>query len=277
MDLGLRNAAVLVSGGTKGIGYSTALAFAREGARVAITGRDQAAIAKTVDELRAAGAPDCFGVRCTLPDLREIETVFAALDERWGMLNTLVNVAGPTDGGRFGKEFVDLDEDDWDYFLQMGIMSVVRCTRLAIPLMRKAEWGRIIIVSSQSARIADSTQAGYMTAKAAINALAKNIAWGLAKDNILVNSVTPGAIATEATAAYMNLMGGAETGYDPTDLVSVGDFIAKVSGPRSRGVIGRAADPAEIVPPIVLLGSPLNSFMVGSNIAIDGGTDFSTG
>ncbi|WP_083276774.1 SDR family NAD(P)-dependent oxidoreductase [Sphingobium phenoxybenzoativorans] len=277
MDLGLRDAAVLISGGTKGVGFSTALSFAREGAKVAITGRDQKVIDDTLAALRDAGSPDCFGIRCVLPDLSEIEKVFDAIEHHWGKLNVLINVAGPTDGSRFGKEFVDVSEDDWEYFIQMGIMSVVRCTRLAIPLMRKAEWGRIVIVSSQAARIATPTQTAYMTAKAALNAFSKNIGLGLAKENILVNSVTPGVIATEAMIEFMGLRGGSENGYDPTNLVSVADFIADNESPRARGAIGRAASSEEIVPAILLLGSKLNTYMVGSNIAIDGGTDYSTG
>ena len=116
-----------------------------------------------------------------------------------------------------------------------------------------------------------------MTVKAGLNALSKNLAWTYAKENILINSVTPGSVATDAMAAWMTATGGVARGYDPQDLVSVGNFIAEYVGPRARGVIGRAATPDEIAPQIVLLGSKLSSFIVGSNVAIDGGSDFSTG
>ena len=259
------------------MGRASAMAFAREKARVVVTGRDQASLDETVEQLLEAGAPDAFGVRCELPRLVEIEGLFRAIDSRWGHLNTLVNMAGPTDGSHFGHEFHDLSEASWEYFFQMGIMSVVRCTRLAIPLMRTAGWGRVVNISSQSARIASTTECAYMTVKAGLNALSKNLAWTYAKENILINSVTPGSVATDAMAAWMTATGGVARGYDPQDLVSVGNFIAEYVGPRARGVIGRAAAPDEIAPQIVLLGSKLSSFIVGSNVAIDGGSDYSTG
>ena len=275
MDLGLNGAAVCISGGTKGMGYATALAFARERARVVVTGRDRIRLDHTVARLLEAGAPDAFGVRCELPRLDEIEALFQTIERRWGELNTLVNMAGPTEGSHFDREFAETTDESWEYFFQMGIMSVVRCTRLAIPLMRKAGWGRVINVSSQSARIAGSRECGYMTVKAGLNALSKNVAWTYAKEDILVNSITPGAVATEAMTERMVSTGAVAQGYDPQDLVSVGRFIAEYVGPRARGIIGRAGLPEEIAPQIVLLGSKLSSFIVGSNVAIDGGSDFS--
>jgi 3-oxoacyl-[acyl-carrier protein] reductase len=112
MDLGLKGAAVCVSGGTKGLGRAAALAFAREGARVAVAGRSQDALEATVALLREAGAPDAFGVITDLRRPESIERLFAEIEARWGELNTLVNMAGPTDPSP-GRDFTEVPDDAW--------------------------------------------------------------------------------------------------------------------------------------------------------------------
>jgi len=273
MDFGLNGAAVCISGGTKGLGREAALAFAREGARVAVTGRGADALARTISDLRQAGAPDAFGVQCDVGDLASIEAAFDQIDGRWGELNTLINMAGPTDPSP-GADFSEVPDEAWSHYLEVGIMSVVRCTRAAVPLMRKAGWGRVVNISSVSSRIGSAFEAPYVTAKSGLNGLTKNMAWALAKENILINAVTPGVFTTEALRDYMQITGAAEK-YDPENLADVWSWMREVQGGRHGGVIGRVALPEEINPLLLLLGSPANSYIVGANIPIDGGTDFS--
>lgn len=173
MDLGLSGAAVCVSGGTKGLGREAALAFAREGARVVVSGRGAEALDRTVAALREAGAPDAFGVQVDLRQPDSIESLFAEIRGRWGGLNTLINMAGPTDPSP-GRDFTEVPDEAWRYYFDVGIMSVVRCTRAAVPLMRAAGWGRVINISSVSARVGIPLEAPYMTAKAGLAALSKN-------------------------------------------------------------------------------------------------------
>src|SRR4051794_26513830 len=96
MDLGLGGAAVVVGGGTKGMGRAAAECFAAEGARVCVLGRGKDAIDATVDALLAAGAPDAFGVSCDLTMPSSVSAAFEVIGSRWeGGLNVLVNAAGP--------------------------------------------------------------------------------------------------------------------------------------------------------------------------------------
>ncbi len=275
MDLGLTGAAVCVSGGTKGLGREAALAFAREGARVAVTARRIEGLNHTVDALRAAGAADAFGIETDVGRLDSIKAAFAEIESRWGGLNTLINMVGPTDPST-GRDFLEVPDEQWQFYFEVGIMSVVRCTRAAVPLMRKAGWGRVINISSISARVGQAFEAPYMTAKAGLNALSKNMAWALARENILVNTVTPGVFKTEALRAYME-MTGATSAYSPDNLSEIWNWICDVNGRRPAGAIARVALPQELAPLLLLLGSPANSYMVGANIAVDGGTDFSPG
>ncbi len=273
MDLRLAGAAVCISGGTKGLGRVTAIAYAREGARVAITARGRESLDKTLEELRAAGAADVLGIQADAGSLESIEAAFRQIDARWGMLNTLINMVGPTEPSN-GRNFAEVPDDDWQYYFDVGIMSVVRCTRAALPLMRRAGWGRVVNISSISSRVGMPFEAPYMAAKAGLNALSKNMAWALAPENILVNTVTPGVYHTEALRHYMDATGASQQ-FNPEDLTEIYQWMTQQQGGRCAGVLGRIALADEIVPLILLLGSPATSYLVGANIAADGGTDFS--
>jgi NAD(P)-dependent dehydrogenase (short-subunit alcohol dehydrogenase family) len=275
MDLGLAGAAVCISGGSKGLGREAALAFAREGARVVIMARGADGLHGSVAALLAAGAADAFGVETNVARLDSIDAAFAQIAAKWNELNTLVNMVGPTEPSA-GRDFAEVPDHQWQFYFDVGIMSVVRCTRAALPLMRKAAWGRVINISSISARVGQAFEAPYMSAKAGLNALSKNMAWALAKEGILVNTVTPGVFQTEALRTFMEMTGATAT-YNPDNLAEIWDWMRNVSGPRPAGAIARVALPQELSPLLLLLGSRANSYIVGANIAIDGGTDFSPG
>jgi 3-oxoacyl-[acyl-carrier protein] reductase len=275
VDLGLDGAGICISGGSKGLGREAALAFAREGGRVAITARGREAIDETVALLVESGSPDAFGLEVDLRNPASIAAAFARIDDRWGELNTLVNMAGPTEPSG-GQDFTEVPDDRWQYYFDVGIMAAVRCTRAAVPLMRKAAWGRVINISSVSATLGLPMEAPYMTAKAGLNALSKNMAWTLAREGILVNTVTPGVFRSDGTRQFMELSG--VTGrYNPDDLADIWNWMRDVNGGRHGGTIGRVGLAAELGPLLLLLGSPRNSYIVGANIPVDGGTDVSPG
>jgi 3-oxoacyl-[acyl-carrier protein] reductase len=275
MNLGLSGAAVCLSGGTKGLGREAALAFAREGARVVVSGRSQAAIDRTVEMLHSAGAADAFGVQVDLQEARTIEAMFAQVGERWGELNTLINMAGPSEPSQ-GRDFSEVPDERWQYYFDVGIMAAVRCTRSAMPLLRGAKWGRVVNISSVSSQLGLPMEAPYMTAKAGLNALSKNMAWALARDGILVNTVTPGVFRSEGTRQFTE-MSGVTDRYDPDSLSDIWSWMRDMNGGRHGGVIGRVGLPGELAALLLLLGSPANSYIVGANIPVDGGTDFSSG
>jgi 3-oxoacyl-[acyl-carrier protein] reductase len=276
MDFGIKGNAVCISGGTKGMGRACALAYSREGARIVVTGRNQHDLDTVVSELRALGSPDAFGIRCDIADPLSIVSVFDTIAARWGELHTLINMAGPVEP-QGGTHFADLSDEGWLYYHNAGLMSVVRCSRQALPLMRNAGWGRIVNISSITSRLGQPPEAGYMVTKAAINALTKNMAWGLAKEDILVNCVVPGAFDTPLLAEGMLRTDPGQNRYSRGDLVSAADWIGDTYGRRSVGVIGRVARPEEVVPHVLLLGSRANSYVTGVNFPVDGGTDFPTG
>ena len=112
MDLGLQDAAVVVTGGTAGMGRATAECYAHDGARVAVLSRTPDALNETVAALRAAGSPDAVGIPTDLSQPGSVDAAFYQIGSRWGYLNVLVNTVGP--GATIVGEFDELDDTKWD-------------------------------------------------------------------------------------------------------------------------------------------------------------------
>jgi NAD(P)-dependent dehydrogenase (short-subunit alcohol dehydrogenase family) len=269
MDLGLNGAAAVVTGGTKGMGRAAAECLAKEGARVAVVARGREAIDDTVSALRAAGSPDPIGIRADLCVNEEVEAAFGEIEERWRELNVLVNAAGPVDVGvaRFG----DLDDDEWFATFDIGTMSAVRCVRAALPMLRAAEWARIVNVSAHSTKRQSPEIVAYTAAKAALTSMTKNLSQSLAPEGILVNTVSPGSFLSAGMRGYLSSL-PPDRGVDPDSLADAMRVIAEDFGHPAH--LPRAGDPNEIGPVITFLASRINSYMTGANVNVDGGSDF---
>ena len=266
MNLGFEGAAAVVTGGSKGMGRATALCLAEDRARVCILARGQQALDENVAALKAAGSPDAFGVSTDLTNAGEIEKAFRTVGERWGELNCLVNTPGPHAG-----HFFELTDDDFFAHFALGTMSAVRCVRAALPLLRKAEWARIVNVSAHSTKRQHPRLISYTAAKSALTSISKNLARTLAHENILVNTVSPG---TFLSAAFTETLRPVLTaaGIDPEDAVAINQWIKEEYG--SPADLDRAGRVEEIGPVIAFLVSRRNSYMTGANVNVDGGSDF---
>ncbi|ORW71112.1 SDR family NAD(P)-dependent oxidoreductase [Mycobacterium saskatchewanense] len=264
MDLGLANAAAAVIGGSRGMGLATARCLAEEGARVAVIGRTRAALDSAVTELTGRGSREALGLSADIGDARAVDGVFAELAERWdGELNVLVNTVGPGAPGAFEE----LTDDQWRRSVEDGVMGMVRCVRSALPLLRKARWARIVNFSAHSTQRQSVMLPAYTAAKAMLTSVSKNLSLLLAKDEILVNVVSPGSIASESLVAWAKSVG--VDGDDPYRLM---DAIAEHFGHPAQ--MPRAGLPEEVGPVAVFLASRRNSYMTGANINVDGGSDF---
>lgn len=121
----------------------------------------------------------------------------------------MVNTVGPKEGG---GRFEDLTDADWLATVDAGALSAVRCVRAALPLLRSAEWARIVNVSAHSTKRQTESLIAYTAAKAMLTSISKNLSLTLAPDEILVNTVSPGSVASEGLQAWARL-----AGIDPDD------------------------------------------------------------
>lgn len=269
MDLGLSGATAVVNGGSKGMGRAAAECLAADGARVAILARGKAAMDETVDALLEGGATEAVGIATDLTDADQVAGAFRQVGERWGHLNVLVNAAGPVDVGIAG--FEQLTDEEWVATFDIGAMSAVRCVRGALPLLRAAEWARIVNVSAHSTKRQSPGLIAYTAAKAAMTSMSKNLSQWLAPEGILVNTVSPGSFLSEGMKDYLRAL-PPERGIDADNLYDAMRVIKEDFGHPAH--LARAGDPAEIGPVIAFLASRRNSYMTGADVNVDGGSDF---
>jgi NAD(P)-dependent dehydrogenase (short-subunit alcohol dehydrogenase family) len=264
MDLGLTNATAVVVGGGRGMGLAAARCLADDGARVAILARSRADLDRAAADLTHRGSPDALGLVADIVGADQVNGVFAELGDRWnGELNVLINAVGP---GAVGS-FEDLTDEQWRQAFDDGVMGMVRCVRSALPLLRKAAWARIVNFSAHSTQRQSVILPAYTAAKAALTSISKNLSLVLAKDEILVNVVSPGSIASESLVGWAKSVG--VDGGNPYQLM---DAIAKHFGHPAH--LPRAGLPDEMGSVVAFLASRRNSYMTGANINVDGGSDF---
>ena len=172
-----------------------------------------------------------------------------------------------TDRGSPDALGLDLTDEQWRQAFDDGVMGMVRCVRSALPLLRKAAWARIVNFSAHSTQRQSVILPAYTAAKSALTSISKNLSLLLAKDEILVNVVSPGSIASESLVGWAKSVG--VDGDDPYRLM---DAIAKHFGHPAH--LPRAGLPDEMGSVVAFLASRRNSYMTGANINVDGGSDF---
>ena len=245
MDLGLRNKAVVVTGGSKGIGRATALAFADEGAHVAICARGDGALEKTGAELRAKGVK-VFTQKADVSRADELDAFLEGAKAALGRVDVLVN---NTSG--FG---VSDDEAGWKRSFDVDVMASVRATWKVAGWMKADGGGVILHISSTSGLEAGSPPA-YAAAKAALISHSKTLAIALAPAKIRVNVIAPGSI---------EFPGG------------MWEMIKKANKPMYDAIQasipwGRLGNAEEVANAVVFAASPRASWITGAMIPVDGG------
>jgi 3-oxoacyl-[acyl-carrier protein] reductase len=266
VDLGLAGATAVVTGGSKGMGLAIAQTLASEGASVAVMARGQRALDAAVDSLKQAGAPEALGISVDMADGPSINAGFGEVSDRWGALNALVHTIGPGDG-----YFEQMDDSDWEAAFTLGTMAGVRSIRAALPMLRNAEWARIVTLSAHSIQRQNPRIVAYTASKAALSSVTKNLSKSLASDGILVNCICPGTIVTASfTEALRDVL--AADGLDATNPVDVMTWIN--TNFHQPCDLGRAGLPEEVASITAYLASKRNGYVTGATINVDGGSDF---
>lgn len=254
MDLQLNNRLALVSGSTAGIGYSIAEALLREGARVIVNGRSQAAVDAAVTKL-GAGA---IGFAGDLATAQAAEAVVHAHPD----IDILVNNLGIFEP----KAFEDIPDEDWLRFFEVNVLSGARLARLVLPGMKRRNWGRILFISSESGMQIPAEMVQYGMTKSAQIAIARGIAESVAGSGITVNSVLPGPTRSRGVEDFVQALAG-DSGQSFEEFEK--EFFEKV---RPTSLIKRFATTEEVAAMVTYLCSPLASATTGAALRVDGGT-----
>lgn len=246
MDLGLKGRNVIVTGGSRGIGFGMAEAFAREGANVAICGRTASSLDQAQESLAAHGT-QIIALPCDVGDPAALKAFIEGAAEAMGGLNVMVN--NPSGFGRTD------DEQGWQAGLDIDLMALVRAGWTAVPLIEKSGGGSLIHISSISGLMASGRTPPYGAVKAAVIQYTKTQAVELASKNIRVNCIAPGSIEFPGGVWDMARQN------NPALYKGILDGIP-------HGRMGRADEVGKLA---AFLGSDAASWVTGQTIAADGG------
>ena len=253
MDLGLKGKYALITGGSHGIGRSTALALARESCNVAICARTRSRIDETISLINSV---DVMGITADVTNPADIKKVMEEVKKKWGKLHILVNNVGG--GGRWGSEVIEnTSEKVWMEVFDKNAMATIRFTREAIPIMRKQKWGRIVTITSIYGREGGG-RPWFNMAKAAQTSLMKSLGMSkyLVRDGITFNSVAPGAIMIP------------DTGWEKQSHEDPNGFKKMLDQDYPLGRLGTSEEVADV---ITFLCSEKASLINGASIVVDGG------
>jgi NAD(P)-dependent dehydrogenase (short-subunit alcohol dehydrogenase family) len=258
MNLQLDNKLALVSGSTAGIGYAIAETLVAEGARVIVNGRSQRGVDVALAAIRQNTGKQALGFAGDLSSPSAAEALVAAHPG----IEILVNNLGIFEA----MPFEQIPDEDWRRFFDVNVLSGARLARLVLPAMRKANWGRIIFISSESGVHIPSEMVHYGMTKAAQIAVARGIAEGVAGTGITVNSVLPGPTRSRGVGDFVESL-AKEQGKSAAEFEK--EFFAQV---RPTSLIKRFATPLEVATLVAYVASPLASATTGAALRVDGGT-----
>jgi len=257
METGLRGKIALVCAASHGLGKACAMGLAAEGVKVAMCARHMDTLEAAAAEVAAATGSEVFAVEADLSRRADIERLVQQTVDHFGGLDILVtNTGGPKAG-----LFMSLTDSDWRDALDLVLMSVVTLCREAVPHMKRRGGGRIINVTSISARQPIAGLVLSNVLRPAISGLSKTLSNELARDGILVNCVAPGYTRTARVVELAEVTARRE-----------GIPVEAVEQRTVQNIpLGRMAEPSEFADYVVFLASDRASYITGTSTTVDGG------
>ena len=256
MDLGIKGKVALVMASSRGLGRAMAIALAREGVKVAVTGRSAQDLQKSVELIQAIGGT-ALALSWDLSDATVIDNLVFKIEKELGPIDILINnTGGPPPTPAAGQ-----DPALWQKSFNDMVLSLIAITDRVLPGMRQRQWGRIITSTTSGAIAPIKNLAISNTLRAALLAWSKTLATEVARDGITVNVIMPGRIATDRLR-QLDEAKAKRDGANYDDVVK--QMLKQIP-------MGRYGDPAEYGDAAAFLASQNASFITGSVIRVDGG------
>jgi len=251
MDLGLKDKVVLITGGSRGIGFWTAQTFAEEGCRIGICARNEKDLQVAAQAIGSKGIP-VTAVQADVRKAEEASRFVSQCAEELGGIDIIVNNAGTG----FGGNLMESKDEDWENTFDINVFQTMRMIRFVVPHMQKRGGGAIVNISSLSGWEPQMAGTGqYGSSKAALIFLTERLALELARYKIRINTVSPGAIIWPG-GSWDNLRTKNRELFDAYE--------------RDGFPMGRLGKPEEVANAVVFVASPRANWINGRHIPVDG-------
>ena len=257
MDLGIKNKVALVTAASQGLGKASALELAKEGVMLAICSRDEQKIENAAKEIIDQTGSEVIHFETNLDNDDDISNLIDSVQSNFGDIDILVNNTGGPKAGFFE----DLTDDDWIKTFESTFLSAIRVTRKVLPSMKRNSWGRIVNISSVSAKQPIDNLILSNGVRMSIHGWSKTLSNQVAPDNILINNVCPGFTHTERVDGLIKYQAESAKSSEKEVIDSIANNI-----PAKR--VGKAEELAALV---AFLSSERASYITGQSIAVDGG------
>jgi len=259
--LGLEGKTAIVTGGGSNIGRGIVLAFAEQGTNVAIAELDEPQGAKVAREANALGKGEAEEIRIDVTDWDSVQSMVKQTLDRFGQVDVLVNVVGWVRDELFIKK----PRVDWEKEIARNLWSDINCTRAVLDHMIERNYGKIISIGSDAARVGQLREVVYSGCKGALISMTKSLARELGRHGITVNVVCPGVVvpASQDVTASESMWTD-----DMMKVFGTPEALEKIA----KGIpLGRLGTPNDIANAVLFLASNRANFITGQTISVDGG------
>jgi 3-oxoacyl-[acyl-carrier protein] reductase len=254
-DFSVKDRVVIITGAGQGIGREFARQFAAAGAVPVVADLNLAKAEQVLAEIEAAGGA-AMAVKVDVADRASVDAMVAAVLAKHGRIDALINNAAIF-ATLQKRPFDQIPLQEWEQVMRINVTGVFNCVSAVAPVMRQAEWGRVVNISSDSVRLGVANYLHYVTSKAALIGMTNSLARELGPHGITVNCIRPGGVATEV-----------ERTVNPT-LERRQQMLAQQCVPKGQV-------PSDLVGLVMFLSTPAAAFISGQTIACDGGLTHSS-